>query len=461
MYYNHGRITLCCSTTESAGSTAPELISDFLAVITAYGINKADISAIVTDTEPTMNAFGRLMRQEHGIQWIGCVDHILELVTGKAFDDDKYEGNIGCMRAARKLVGVFRHSNMKMDQLKSIQRSTRNDDSIQPVIPIEDCATRWWSTFTMLERLCSLKHYFNILEREGSLDSNLSDDQWRLADDLVKVLKPFMSIQKYFEGERYVTISTVCQLIENIRSGIQTIVQTGSGDRGVNQIVRGIVDKFEESWGNGLDPFSEHTRLGPRKRVKGYQPSHFLSTILDPRSKNLPMFDEITKGQIREILLEEMQTYSESTPAPIANPSRPNNSSSDIAGISFLDCSDEIMLEDKSVHSELERYLTTPRITYVTIENGEKKWLNPLDWWRSNSRQYPVLAALAKKYLCIPATSAPSERLFSKAGLTITEKRNRLRDDVAADLIFLNANWKFIEDDLALETSDLARDFEE
>ena len=42
----------------------------------------------------------------------------------------------------------------------------------------------------------------------------------------------------------------------------------------------------------------------------------------------------------------------------------------------------------------------------------------------------------------IPATSAPVERLFSHAGLTITEKRNRLAEDVAADLIFLNATWE-------------------
>jgi hypothetical protein len=37
------------------------------------------------------------------------------------------------------------------------------------------------------------------------------------------------------------------------------------------------------------------------------------------------------------------------------------------------------------------------------------------------------------------------ERLFSRAGLTITEKRNRLSEDVSADLIFLNANWDKLE----------------
>lgn len=64
---------------------------------------------------------------------------------------------------------------------------------------------------------------------------------------------------------------------------------------------------------------------------------------------------------------------------------------------------------------------------------------------------------MAKKYLCVPATSAPVERLFSQAGLTITENRNRLNEDVAADLIFLHSNWEIfkdmgLDDDVNIET---------
>ena len=38
---------------------------------------------------------------------------------------------------------------------------------------------------------------------------------------------------------------------------------------------------------------------------------------------------------------------------------------------------------------------------------------NPLDWWKIQAPNYPILAKLAKKYLCICASSSASERLIS------------------------------------------------
>lgn len=50
---------------------------------------------------------------------------------------------------------------------------------------------------------------------------------------------------------------------------------------------------------------------------------------------------------------------------------------------------------------------------------------------------YPNLSKLAFKYLSIVATSVPSERLFSKAGDILTEKRNRLKGKHLSKLLFL------------------------
>ena len=38
---------------------------------------------------------------------------------------------------------------------------------------------------------------------------------------------------------------------------------------------------------------------------------------------------------------------------------------------------------------------------------------NPLCWWKETAFCYPILSHLARKYLAIPATSAPSKRAFN------------------------------------------------
>ena len=47
---------------------------------------------------------------------------------------------------------------------------------------------------------------------------------------------------------------------------------------------------------------------------------------------------------------------------------------------------------------------------------------------------------VSKKFLCITATSVPSERLFSAAVNLVAEKRSRLTSDNIDKLIFLYEN---------------------
>jgi hypothetical protein len=39
-----------------------------------------------------------------------------------------------------------------------------------------------------------------------------------------------------------------------------------------------------------------------------------------------------------------------------------------------------------------------------------------LAWWKDNSDKYSRLSVLARRYLAVPSTSFPSERIFSAAG---------------------------------------------
>jgi len=53
---------------------------------------------------------------------------------------------------------------------------------------------------------------------------------------------------------------------------------------------------------------------------------------------------------------------------------------------------------------------------------------------------YPILAELAKKYLCICASIAASERLFSISRNIVTPKRSCLKPDKVNMLAFLSKN---------------------
>ena len=61
-------------------------------------------------------------------------------------------------------------------------------------------------------------------------------------------------------------------------------------------------------------------------------------------------------------------------------------------------------------------------------------------WWRRHSASLPVLSALARHILAIPAASSKSERVFSCAGNTVTTRRTRLDADKVEMLVILKQN---------------------
>ena len=73
-------------------------------------------------------------------------------------------------------------------------------------------------------------------------------------------------------------------------------------------------------------------------------------------------------------------------------------------------------------------------------EKPAKMELSPLSWWKSNADRFPALASLAHKYLSVPATSAPSERVFSAAGNVVDKLRAALTAENVDALVFLHKN---------------------
>ena len=95
----------------------------------------------------------------------------------------------------------------------------------------------------------------------------------------------------------------------------------------------------------------------------------------------------------------------------------------------FLNLLNQSNVRQEMSCDELNRYLNSP------VDNNA----DPLIWWKTHEKDYPVLSQMAKDYLTIQATSVPSERAFSISGLTISKTRNRLDPETARAIICMNS----------------------
>ena len=80
---------------------------------------------------------------------------------------------------------------------------------------------------------------------------------------------------------------------------------------------------------------------------------------------------------------------------------------------------------------QVEEYLQSPTLP----EDGDL-----LSYWKDNCHRYPELSKIACRYLQIPASSGPVERLFSIAGKVFRPDRCRLTDEMFAKLMFIRCN---------------------
>ena len=68
--------------------------------------------------------------------------------------------------------------------------------------------------------------------------------------------------------------------------------------------------------------------------------------------------------------------------------------------------------------------------------------LDPMERWKMHNSQFPTIAILARKYLAIPASSAPSERVFSRAKLIQERQRwNLLPQWLEASIMIKHNAW--------------------
>ena len=223
-----------------------------------------------------------------------------------------------------------------------------------------------------------------------------------------------------------------------------------------------MVAKFEEKFGSGAEGtlFGEHMTRGPRNSRKGIPRKAFICFALDPRTKFLPTLDAMDKGSVWDAVQADLwaeisrsRTTAGGGTVRSLNDSAPTaqkgNPDTDILHALFAaqqhdsddDMSEELPANDVA-NNELNAYR---RLRPLLIRDGDGNYSDPLAWWKEHENTLPFFAKLARKTLNVPASSAPSERVFSSAGNYVKKCRARLRSDIVEATVFLHGCWKKME----------------
>lgn len=92
-----------------------------------------------------------------------------------------------------------------------------------------------------------------------------------------------------------------------------------------------------------------------------------------------------------------------------------------------------------ALEREIELYLNTIRPADVRSEE-------PFEFWIRRSEIMPKMHNVAIDVLSIPATSAPSERVFSRASYILDRKRHNLDDDKVELELMYKINQEYLND---------------
>jgi hypothetical protein len=164
-----------------------------------------------------------------------------------------------------------------------------------------------------------------------------------------------------------------------------------------------------------------------------------IATLMDPRFKksgfnSTAIANEAVLAVREEIRsLEEMSLLNEND---VEMPKKKQKTQNNLMGLlsTYVAAKNPDSPHDESYTDVLANYLDTATVHMDT---------DVYQWW--HARHTSILYKVALKYLSIPATSVPSERLFSQAGILLNQKRSKLTSEHTDMILFLNQNLSSIQ----------------
>lgn len=357
----------------------------------------------------------RLAGQELSYPHFSCFAHILHNSLKHCFLAPEIQK---ILEKTKSLIKYFRSSPSKSQKLISMQQRL-NLSQVKLKLDVE---TRWNSVYDSLERLLQSRQAIVNLEIEDKevKELSLSSNEWEELIQIKNTLSPFQDITEILSSSQLPSISLLKPLMFII---LREILQIHLTDGDFTQTIKHLIseDLIE--------------------RINAYKPVDdilLLASVLDPRFKNMRHLNEDEKKRVQQLLKKKFQEVKkkeedlprkESLEATLFETATKMVKNNETMGRVFKSFKSPVKTIDE--FKEINNYLEIEELDILD---------NPLQWWKENCCKYKILSQLARELLCIPATSVPSERIFSKAGNIVSSKRYSLGSKLLNSLIFLAEN---------------------
>lgn len=348
-----------------------------------------------------------------------CVAHraqlaALDVLGAEGIVDGSVRNLLGDVR---NLITHIRGSPVVNEQLRKIQ-ITRNKSSAVPVARFQasnlqvDVPTRWLYTHRMLESFLKLYNDVLALALHGYLDQYdgyiPTIEDVRILNAIFTVLGPLADFVRLCEGEKYTTIAMVPVRLKKFFATASIAVDDAA-------IVKRIKEKLGTAVMNRLGYILKRPNLA------------LAAAALHPAYGHL----RFVEPSVRDDMWAELAVWlADFSPIEIPQISQNRSAGPRLPDMLPLDrslCVSQLRKIREAFESDVP---DDPLDTRDASEELRQKF-DPLLYWARVAKDRPQLAdvcRLARIVFCVPASSAPSERVFSALNNIIGDKNSRLLD---------------------------------
>lgn len=310
---------------------------------------------------------------------------------------EKYPSLINTLKECKSLVTYFKQSSLNSKLEKSLKQESE---------------TRWNSKLVMLESINDQFEAIRNILIEKEEESRIENIDLNILQNLITFLRKFREASEFLEGSKY---PTLCMIIPWYKALLNHCKADLSDDEILTHIKYVVEQKM-------------------KSKIK-IEDIYKIAVFFDPRMKQLKILEEsdvkLVKNKIRSqcASITNKDDESDDSTATVQEKPIKKRRKSKETNVDFSQYYDSS--SDENNEDEVDQY--------VKSKVPKDKNLDVLKWWKEHRLEFPKLAILCAYYLSIPASSASSEREFSKAGQTINERRTSLKPETVDSILVLHS----------------------